>query len=462
MSKPENLKFRRQAARNKNKGRISLRDVKGMRKMKRFLLWIVGVAVGVGLFLAAAMGVSYYFTTESKLPQGAPAFAGAELTPNGYCWHVPLLGGMADKGFDQAETLTVQKLGVLTQAHPALELPGWTNYGTVRIFAADGTQVFSGTAGEYAEFAFPANGEYKAELQLWHLAPGMTAAAFYQLGGGAVLKNPGLETPAKPTGYFNYAFRFTLSAEPQVELSATSAGQGGVFGVWVSGIVSGGGPTAECDLGPVVFEQVSGGWRGYLPVAYNAEAGEHLLTVACGDQTVETRVRVTGRDFGRAEQAEPETEAGGTEFRNTIWPLYTAPSGGKAWQGRWSCPVEDYGTLVSYGQVKVVNGQAGGRSNSSLLLTRPGAEVYAPANGTVAYAGYLQLTGNTVVIDHGCGVRTYLYGLGEIYVNAGDAVLQNGVIALTGERLTLDVKIGNKSIDPWALFQASGGLFWRE
>lgn len=430
--------------------------------MKRFLLWLIGVVAGVCLFLAAAMGVSYYFTTENKLPQGAPAFAGTELAPNGYCWHVPLLGGAVDKGFAQPETLTVQKLGTLTQAHPALEVPDWVTYGALRITTADGTQVFSGTLGEYAAFAFPANGEYKAELQLWHLAQGMTAAAFYEMGGGAVLKNPGLETPAKPTGYYHYAFRFTLSAEPQVELSATSAGQGGVFGVWVSGIISGGGPVAECDLGPVAFEQVSGGWRGYLPVAYNAEAGEHLLTVTCGGQTVETRVRVTGRDFGRAEHAVPEAEAGGTEFRNEIWPLYTAPSGGKAWTGRWTCPVEDYAILVGYGQVKIINGQAGGRSNSSLLATTPGAEVCAPAGGTVVYAGALQLTGNTVVIDHGCGVRTYLYGLGEIYVQKGDSVIQNGTVALAGETLTLDVKIGNKSIDPWALFQASGGLFWRE
>ena len=31
-----------------------------------------------------------------------------------------------------------------------------------------------------------------------------------------------------------------------------------------------------------------------------------------------------------------------------------------------------------------------------------------------------------------------------------------------GEDLTMDFKLGSKSINPWLLFQTSGGLFWKE
>ena len=31
-----------------------------------------------------------------------------------------------------------------------------------------------------------------------------------------------------------------------------------------------------------------------------------------------------------------------------------------------------------------------------------------------------------------------------------------------GEELTMDFKLGSKSVNPWLLFQSSGGLFWRE
>lgn len=432
--------------------------------MKRFLLWLVGVAAGVCLFLAAAMGVSYYFTTDAKLPESAAAFGGVALTPNGYCWHVPLLGGALDKPFAQPQTLTVQKLGVLTDAHPTLTVPDWTTYSELRIIGPDGTVQFSGTLSEYAQYTYSVNGEYKAEVRLWHLAKGMTVTGFAEQTG-PVLKNPGLETPARATGYYVYAFRFTLAAEPAIELSAQSAAQGAAVGVLVTGVLGSDVPTAACDLGPVSFEKTSLGWRGYLPVAYNSEAGDYILRVTCGQQSAEATLRVTGRDYGTARlEADPGAESGtgGEEFRNTIWPLYTAASGAKAWTGRWECPVQRYDTLIGYGQTRIIAGKNLGRSNSTLLAVTPGDEVCAPAGGTVVYAGYLQLTGNTIVIDHGCGVRTYLYGLQELYVKKGDAVLQNGPVGVLGELLTLDVKIGNKSIDPWTLFRGTSGLFWLE
>ena len=67
--------------------------------MKRFLLWIISVALGVALLLAAVMGVSYAFTTQGGCPDAAAQFGGQELETNGFCWQVPLLGGQVDKVF---------------------------------------------------------------------------------------------------------------------------------------------------------------------------------------------------------------------------------------------------------------------------------------------------------------------------------------------------------------------------
>ena len=58
--------------------------------MKRFLLWIISVALGVALLLAAVMGVSYAFTTQGGCPDAAAQFGGQELETNGFCWQVPL------------------------------------------------------------------------------------------------------------------------------------------------------------------------------------------------------------------------------------------------------------------------------------------------------------------------------------------------------------------------------------
>lgn len=81
--------------------------------MKRFLLWLVGVVLGVGIFLGAVMGVSYAFTTEGGCPDSTAQFGTEALEPNGWCWQVPLIGGKLDKVFASPATLTVQKLGTL-------------------------------------------------------------------------------------------------------------------------------------------------------------------------------------------------------------------------------------------------------------------------------------------------------------------------------------------------------------
>ena len=130
--------------------------------MKRLLLWLIGVALGVVVLLAAVLGVSYSFTSEGAKPASEAQFAGQELEPNGWCWQVPLLGGVFDKVFTSPETLTVQKLGVLYDAHPALALPDWASYTTLTIETDIGSIVFAGSASQYEDFLFPANGDRKS------------------------------------------------------------------------------------------------------------------------------------------------------------------------------------------------------------------------------------------------------------------------------------------------------------
>jgi murein DD-endopeptidase MepM/ murein hydrolase activator NlpD len=75
----------------------------------------------------------------------------------------------------------------------------------------------------------------------------------------------------------------------------------------------------------------------------------------------------------------------------------------------------------------------------------------------VVLARSLALTGNTVVIDHGAGMRSYLYGLQALAVSEGQTVEKGQAVGALGEELTMDFKLGSKSVNPWLLFQTSGG-----
>ena len=432
--------------------------------MKRFLLWLISVALGVVVLLAAVMGVSYAFTAEGGCPDDAAQFGGQALEANGSCWQVPLLGGQLDKVFASPATLSVQKLGVLYTAHPELSLPEWTGYTALTIQNAAGDALFAGSAGEYQNFLFPANGEYKAELTAWRVPKGGVITQFEGGSTGQLRKNLGLERPAKPTGWYRYSFRFTLQASAEVALSTERLEQGGVAALSITGLTGEAAPAVETDLGSVQCVRLGSGWRAYIPAAYNASAGGHTVNVTVNGETFARTLTVLPKDFGTVEvKPEPaSTEAANAEFRNNIWPLYEQPVREKLWAGAFLCPAENYMTLVDFGQVKVTGGQQGSRSNSTRLYTIPGEPCRAPANGLVVFAGDLALTGSTVVIDHGCGVRSYLYGLQELSVTRGQAVERGQAVGVLGEELTMDFKLGSKSVNPWPLFQTSGGLFWQE
>ena len=432
--------------------------------MKRLLLWLISVALGVVVLLAAVLGLSYSFTSEGAKPASEVQFAGQELEPNGWCWQVPLLGGQVDKVFASPRTLTVQKLGVLYDAHPAFALPEWYSYGPLTITDSAGNVVFEGTAATYDDFLFPANGDYKAELTVWRLPENMLATQFEGGSTGELRQDVRLEKPAKPIGWYYYSFRFTLQASAEVELSAERMEQGGTVAAAFTGMVGETAPTVETDLGNVQAVRLGSGWRAYIPAAYNASSGGHEVNITVNGETITRTLTVLPKDFGtvEVEAEEPAAESANAQFRSAIWPLYEAAATAKQWQGGFVPPAEDSMTLVDYGQIKVTDGQQGSRSNSTKLYTIPGAPCRAAANGTVVFAGDLALTGNTVVIDHGCGLRSYLYGLQEISVSRGQTVEKGQAVGALGEELTMDFKLGSRSVNPRLLFQTSGGLFWKE
>ena len=409
------------------------------------------------------MGVSYAFTTEGGCPDSTAQFGTEALEPNGWCWQVPLIGGKLDKVFASPATLTVQKLGTLYTAHPAITLPDWASYTTLTIQNAYGSIVFVGSVSDYQSFLFPTNGEYKAELSVWRVPeaawpPNLRAAAPAQcaeIWAGKARKAHRLVSlclPVHPAGQRGGgAFR-------------RAGGAGRHCGPAHLRHDRRCSTTVETDLGNVQCVRAADGWRAYIPAAYNASSGGHEVNITVNGETITRSIIVLPKDFGTAD-AEPEpdaSDAANTQFRNAVWGLYEAPAREKMWQGGFVNPVESYTTLVDYGQVRVVNGRQGSRSNSTKLYTIPGEPCCAPANGVVVLAAELALTGNTVVIDHGCGMRSYLYGLQTLSVSAGQTVEKGQAVGVLGEELTMDFKLGSKSVNPWMLFQTSGGLFWKE
>ncbi len=74
---------------------------------------------------------------------------------------------------------------------------------------------------------------------------------------------------------------------------------------------------------------------------------------------------------------------------------------------------------MEYGTTQMVDGQRERPGHRPDLRRPRRRDRHRAQAGNVVFAGTLTLTGGTVVIDHGCGVKSYLYGLETVDVERG-------------------------------------------
>ncbi|MBQ2084849.1 MAG: M23 family metallopeptidase, partial [Oscillospiraceae bacterium] len=100
------------------------------------------------------------------------------------------------------------------------------------------------------------------------------------------------------------------------------------------------------------------------------------------------------------------------------------------------------------------------------IANAEGTPVLAAASGYVIVAGYNGVSGYTVVMDHGLGVRTYYFHMSKLSVTEGDFAEEGSEIGqvgstgyATGPHLHFNVMVHDNSIDPWATFTGTSGIF---
>ena len=84
--------------------------------------------------------------------------------------------------------------------------------------------------------------------------------------------------------------------------------------------------------------------------------------------------------------------------------------------------------------------EGGVHSRGLLIAAAPGAEVVAPAAGTVLHAARFRSYGEVVIIDHGGRWTSTLTGLVALRVRPGSVVRGGDPVGRTGERLGLELR----------------------
>ena len=142
--------------------------------------------------------------------------------------------------------------------------------------------------------------------------------------------------------------------------------------------------------------------------------------------------------------------------------IWEASARSRLWSAPFVRPVAEAANSA-FGTRSVFNGQPRSAHGGADFQSPAGTPVKAPNAGRVALAKNLYFSGNTVIIDHGLGVFSFLAHLSRIDVAAGHSVVPGEIVGLvgatgrvTGPHLHWTVRVSGARVDPLALLALLG------
>lgn len=255
---------------------------------------------------------------------------------------------------------------------------------------------------------------------------------------------------------------------PTFTVKGSSTFPGEVLVLEANGIPVGQNITVQSpfDFTPNFFDNGKGGQVALFPVHYRNESGKYNLTLSANGKSDTFVISVQDKTFQvqhliADEQNAQETllsQAANEEFEKYIAPIRPIAHNTAYWQGTdFIWPVgENARVTTQFGMKRYVNGAITSYRHGAIDFAVPlGTPTKATNNGEVLYAGFLQLTGNTVVIEHGYGLKSWYYHLNSLDVATGDSVVAGQKIGevgstgfSTGPHLHFGFSINNVFVNP--------------
>jgi murein DD-endopeptidase MepM/ murein hydrolase activator NlpD len=281
---------------------------------------------------------------------------------------------------------------------------------------------------------------------------------------------------------------------PRVTFSGSEFLQGDILTVHVEMNSAKGTPEIETDLGkPVFIEDPDGGgvaadtadtgaqsavYTAYVPVGFAQTPGDYTVSVTADGRDYTGTVTVSARSYGEQHMTMSSATASATigadnaneDYAQKVTPTYYTAEPQRYWEGTFIQPVTGpvttqfglyrYTTYTDGTSRKVV------RHTGVDIGAAKGTPVPATNAGKVIYAGDVIITGGTIVIDHGGGLKSYYFHLSSVDCAAGDIVKKGDIIGkvgatgyATGAHLHFELKIGEYSLSPWALWDGTSDLY---
>lgn len=206
-----------------------------------------------------------------------------------------------------------------------------------------------------------------------------------------------------------------------------------------------------------------------FPTHYNTPAGTGNIEITTEDGTVNIPFTIQQYVFKEQRLTISEELSETTVNNDTANYVYTITAqaindevdAGEIYFTEPFIQPVDGEVTAEFGMKRYVNGEAQSTHAGVDFAADEGTPVPAANAGRIVFADELQLTGNTIVIEHGSGLKTWYFHLSEIDVTEGQMVDRGETIGKvgstgfsTGPHLHFATTVDGVYFSPWYLFNS--------
>ncbi len=412
--------------------------------LRIFLILLLAATIVVGVLV-----YEYYNVDETTVPQISITLNEEQLQYSSVVWNTPVYGGIVYKQHASEEP---QGEKPEPQDHKNIFFTYPKDLAVqIEVLSPTGEKVSAYEEAGVWEYIAAENGEYT-----------------YTVMAGK------LKEEGEAYGTYTYSGSLTIDVKPAIVISQTQAEQGDVITVSVTGMGELPMPTLEQDISFASFSKKGNAYIAHIGVAHDAIPGEYPISVACGELNVSDIIYVGEREFGRQNMTISTTTVANTrgdediaEFNAAIIPLFDIADEEIYYEGLFIYPCDNLEKNTEYGIFRYTNGSTSATRHVGIDYDGEiGDNAYATNNGRVVFSDYLAVTGYTVVIEHGAGLKSYYYHLDELNCAVNDMVSTGDIIGYvgttgysTGAHLHFEMRIGREPIDPEKLFEGTSLMY---
>lgn len=225
--------------------------------------------------------------------------------------------------------------------------------------------------------------------------------------------------------------------------------------------------TMNCEVAVVQESPNSKIYECFIPVSTDEIPNEYLLTITLEDVVgnvaiLEDKYQVISQNFKKQtiglSSKNFENEPGKTdkELAEIMVELSKNSPDKKLWIGKFYNPCSSKNITTDFGIIRTSKEKGRYRHDAIDISAMPKSAVWACQDGFIVLKERFKSTGNTVVIDHGCGILS-LYGHLENFSNfeVGDFVKKGNIIGnvgmtgyATGYHLHWEIRVKNINVNP--------------